>query len=116
VVGAGGQGVRVPGAGDPLHEGQQRGELVAGPGRIPRLPRPGGEVGAGGQGVGVLGARDPLAEGQQRGELVAGPGRIPRLPRPAGEVVAGSQGVGCPAPSSRWRASRICWNRSRAAA
>src|SRR5262245_41417890 len=35
---AGGAGVRVPGAGHPLADGQQGGELVAGPGRIPRLP------------------------------------------------------------------------------
>ena len=46
----GGQGLRVLGAQDPLIDGQQRGELVAGPGRIPRLPGPGGEVAAGGQG------------------------------------------------------------------
>ena len=38
-VGAGGQGVRVLGAQDPLADGQQRGVLVAGPGRIPRLAR-----------------------------------------------------------------------------
>ena len=81
------------GAQDPLADGQQGGELVAGPGRIPRLPGPEGEVGAGGQGVGVLGAQDPLVDGQQGGELVAGPGRIPRLPGPAGEVGAGRQGV-----------------------
>ena len=53
---AGGQGVGVLGAQDPLADGQQGGELVAGPGRIPRLPGPVGEVVAGGQGVGVLGA------------------------------------------------------------
>ena len=91
---AGGQGVGVLGAQDPLADGQQGGVLVAGPGRIPRLPGPVGEVGAGGQGVGVLGAQDPLADGQQGGELVAGPGRIPRLPGPAGEFVAGDQGAG----------------------
>ena len=89
--------VRVSGCSAPetrSTDGQQRGVLVAGPGRIPRLPGPGGEVGAGGQGVGVLGAGDPLADGQQRGVLVAGPGRIPRLPGPGGEVGAGGQGVG----------------------
>ena len=35
----GGQGVRVLGAQHPLTDGQQRGELVAGPGRIPLSPR-----------------------------------------------------------------------------
>ena len=118
---AGSQGARVLRALDPLADGQQRGELVAGPrphppparssgqggrgwtgcagarrpgpargwaaarrtgrgpGRIPRLPGPAGEVGADDQGVGMLGALDPLADRQQRGKLVAGPGRIPRL-------------------------------------
>jgi hypothetical protein len=46
----------VLGAQDPLADGQQGGELVAGPGRIPCPPGPGGKVMAGGQGVGVLGA------------------------------------------------------------
>ena len=32
------------GAQDPLADGQQGGVLVAGPGRMPRLPGPGGEV------------------------------------------------------------------------
>jgi hypothetical protein len=54
-VAAGGQGTGVLGAGDPLDDRQQRGELVAGRDRIPRLPGPAGEVGAGGQGVAVLG-------------------------------------------------------------
>jgi hypothetical protein len=60
-VGAIGQGVGVLGAGDPLAEGQQRGELVAGGGRIPSHAGPGSEVGAIGQGVGVLGAEFVLA-------------------------------------------------------
>ena len=82
------------GAQDPFADGQQGGELVAGPGRIPRLPGPGGEVAAGRQGVRVLGAQDPFADGQQGGELVPGPGRIPRLPGPDGEFMADDQGVG----------------------
>jgi hypothetical protein len=57
----------VPRAQHPLADGQQCGELVAGPGRIPRLPGPAGEIVAGGQGVRVLGAEDPLLNGQQRG-------------------------------------------------
>src|SRR5215475_12484943 len=76
------QGIRVFGALDPLDDGYQRGELVAGGGRIPRLPGPVGEVVAGGKGVRVLRAEDPLAHGQQLGVLVAGGGRIPRLPAP----------------------------------
>ena len=43
-----------------LDDGHQRGELVAGRGRIARLPGPPGEVGPGGQGVRVLRAEDPL--------------------------------------------------------
>jgi hypothetical protein len=80
------QGVRVLGAQDPLHDRQQRDVLIAGGGRIPRLPGPTGELVPDGQGVRVLGAEDPLADGQQRGEQVAGGGRIPRLSGPAGEV------------------------------
>ena len=41
------EGVGVLGAEDPLEDGQQRGELVAGRGRIPRLPGPAGEVARG---------------------------------------------------------------------
>src|SRR5690242_2082438 len=41
---AGGQGLGVLGAQDPLADGQQRGVLVAGPGRIPRLPGPVGPI------------------------------------------------------------------------
>jgi hypothetical protein len=91
----------VLGAGHPLNDGQQHGEQLAGPGRIPRLPGPAGEATAGGQGVGVLGAGHPLADGQQHGVLVAGPGRIPRLPGPAGEATAGGQGVRVLGPNTR---------------
>ena len=66
---AGAHGARVLGAQDPLEDGKQGGELVAGPGRIPRLPRPASEVGAGGQGAWVPGAQDLFAQGQQGGAL-----------------------------------------------
>ena len=105
------------GAEDPLAHRQQRGELVAGPGRVPRLPGVVGEVGAGGQGFRVLGARDPLAHRQQRGVLVAGPGRIPRLPGPVGEVGAGGQGfrvLGAETRSST-ASSAAYWSRAPAA-
>ncbi|GAA4951922.1 hypothetical protein GCM10023334_066670 [Nonomuraea thailandensis] len=52
----GGQGGGVFGAHDALDGGEQGGVLVAGGGRVPRLPRPVGEVVLGGQGVGVFGA------------------------------------------------------------
>ena len=82
------------GALDPFAGGQQGSVLVAGPGRIPRLPGPAGEFVAGDQGAGVLGALDPFAGGQQDGELVAGTGRIPRLPGPSSDVMEGGQGGG----------------------
>ena len=91
---AGGQGSGVLGALDSVVDGQQGGELVPGPGRIPGLSGPVGEVVAGVEGSGVLGALDPFADRQQGGELVPGPGRIPGLPGPVGEVVAGGQGGG----------------------
>src|SRR5205807_1944161 len=47
---------RCSGPSTPLLEGQQDGVLVAGPGRIPRLPGPAGEAVAVPQGVRVLGA------------------------------------------------------------
>ena len=76
----------------PLVEGQQRGVLVAGPGRIPRPPGPIGEVAPDGQGVRVLGAEDLLSQGQQRCQLLTGPSYIPRCPGPVGELAAGDQG------------------------
>ena len=88
------QGVGVLGAEDALGYGQQRGELVPGGGRVPRLPGPVGQAGAGGQGVGVLGAEDALGYGQQRGELVPGGGRVPRLPGRVGEFAPRGQGAG----------------------
>jgi hypothetical protein len=65
---------------DPLDHREQRRELVAGPGRIPRPPGEAGEVAAGGQGGRVLGGQHPLADGQQRGEQVAGPAASPASP------------------------------------
>ena len=82
------------GAEDALGYGQQRGELVPGGGRIPRLPDPVGQAGAGGQGIGVLGAEDALGDGQQRGELVPGGGRVSRLPDRVGEFAPRGQGAG----------------------
>ena len=48
----------------PLEDEQERGVLVAGPGCIPRLPRPVGEASPFGEGVGVLGEGDPVADRQ----------------------------------------------------
>src|SRR5215467_12540101 len=76
VVSPGSQGFRVIRAEHPLVNRQQNGILVAGPGRIARVPGPGGQVVTGGEGVRVLGAQNPLAHGQQPGELVASPGRV----------------------------------------
>ena len=92
-VAAGSQGARALTAQHPLDDGQQRDVLVAGPGRIPRIPSPPGKFIAGPQGVGVLGAQHPFADGQQRSELVPGTGRIPRPPGVVGEVAAVGQGI-----------------------
>jgi hypothetical protein len=91
---AGGQGVGVGVAQDPLAVGEgalvQRDGLVQPPGGLVGA----GEVVAGGQGVGVGVAQDPLAVGEgalvQRDGLVQPPGGLVG----AGEVVAGGQGVG----------------------
>ena len=83
------------GAQDPLADGQQGGQVVAGSGRIPRLPGPAGQVGASGQGVRVLGAQNALHHGQQGGVLVAGPGRA-RLMFAAPKTDAGRLVVAIP--------------------
>jgi hypothetical protein len=46
--------MEVLGAQDPLEDGHQGGELVTGPGRIPRHPGPASDFVSGGQGAGVL--------------------------------------------------------------
>ncbi len=58
-IGVGGQGARVLGAVDLLDHRQQGGELVAGPGRVTRLPGPEGQVVPGGQEGRILGAERP---------------------------------------------------------
>ena len=86
--------VGVLGALDPLEDGQQGGELVAGPGRVPRLPGPVGEIVAGGQGVRVLGAVGialPARVGDQPEQV---PGRRvaaakPEIPRDLPHAAAG---------------------------
>src|SRR5262249_26056478 len=85
----GGRVVRVKG---PLEGGQQRSELVAGLGRITRLPGPAGPGAASNQGGRVVQFKGPLVGGQQRGELVAGPGRVARISGPAGQAAASIQG------------------------
>jgi hypothetical protein len=75
-----------------LADGQQRRVLVAGLGRVPRLPGEVGEAGPDGQGFRVLGAGHLLADGQQGGVLVAGGGRVPRLCFTDGAGVTGGTG------------------------
>ena len=73
---------------------QQRGQLIASPGRISRIADVVGEVAAVGQGVGVLGPQDPLAHRHQRGQFIPRGGHIPGLPDPAGEFLPDGQGFG----------------------
>ena len=63
---AGGQGVGVVGAQDPLPVGQQRPVGGQGTQVVPGLAQLVSDLVAGGQGVGVVGAQDPLLVGQQR--------------------------------------------------
>ena len=63
------------GAQHPLLHRQQRGVLVAGPGRIPRLPGPVGEAAAGSQGGRVLGPEHP-ATLRTRGNLANWTGTV----------------------------------------
>jgi hypothetical protein len=63
---------------DSLMQGQQHRKLVAGLGRITRLPRPVGEVAARGQGVWMLKPKGLLAYGQERSVPVARCGRVIR--------------------------------------
>jgi hypothetical protein len=86
--GTGDERARVLGAGDPLADRHQRGVLVPGPGRIPRLPRPDGQVGAGGA-CALAPARRPAGRAVQpdRGD------ERPPLPlRPPHVIPAGRPG------------------------
>jgi hypothetical protein len=69
-----------------LQEGQQRGVLLAGRGRVPSRTGRVGFVAASDESRGVLCAEDPREDGEQRGVLVPGGGRIARLPSPVGQV------------------------------
>ena len=102
---------------DPLLHGQQRGELVAGRGRVARLAGPAGEVGAGDQGVGVLGAADPFAAGSRAANWSRAAAGSPP-PRSSGRGCRGSVRVsGCSGPRTRSRmGSRAAyWSRAPAA-
>ena len=99
---------RVLRAEDPLYDRQQRGELVPGPGRIPRLPGPLGEVGAGGQGVGVLRAEDPLATGSSAAYWSRAPAASPACPVQRARLARAVRVPGASAPSTCSRALRTC--------
>jgi hypothetical protein len=70
---ADGQGTGVLGAQDPLLQGQQGSELIAGPSRIPHPSGLNCQFVAGGQGLPMLGAQDLLMDGQQGSELTTSP-------------------------------------------
>ena len=112
--------VRVSGCSGPRtrsRDGQQRGELVAGRGRIPRLPGPVGEAVRGWSGC--PGAR---GRGPARGRAAArrtGRGRRPHPPPPrsSGRGCARVARVsGCSGPRTRSRTGSSAANWSRAAA
>jgi hypothetical protein len=92
----GGEGVGVRGSGDLLDGGEQGRVLVAGRGRVTRLPGDAGEIRPGGEGGGVRGSGDLLKDGAQGHELVAGRGRVTRRPGEAGEIRPGGEGGGVP--------------------
>ena len=77
-----------------LGDGQQRGEQVAGPGRIPLLPGPVGEAVAGGQGGWVPGAIGVILYMSGDDQLEQVPGRlvaaaVAKVPRDLPHAVAG---------------------------
>lgn len=51
---------------EPLVDGQEGGELIAGSGRIPGSPRPASELVTGGKSRRVLRAQDPLVDWEAR--------------------------------------------------
>jgi hypothetical protein len=67
-------------AGDPLEVGQQSGVLVAGPGRVARIPGPFGEVSAVNQGIGVIHAICSWSRIHQRAKLIPRPAASPGSP------------------------------------
>ena len=100
------QGVRVLRAEDPLAHGQQRGELVAGPGRIPRLPGPAGEVGRGRSGCPGAPGRGPARGRAAARRTGPGPRPHPPLARSSRRVLARAVRVsGCSGP--RTSSSRV---------
>jgi len=60
---AGGQGVWVLGTQDPLNDGQQGSELIAGPACIPRLTRPAGKTATSYHRARMPGTQYPLCDG-----------------------------------------------------
>ena len=90
--------------------------MVAGRGRITRLPGEAGEILPGGEGVGVRGSEHLLADGEQFRELVAGRGWVTRLPGEAGEIRPGGEGVGVRGSEDLLDGGEQCVYWSRAAA
>ena len=79
---------------DACADGEQRGELVPGGGRVPGTPGPVGQVEPGHQGIGGVRTEYALADSEKDGELVPGGGHVPGVAREVGEVVTVDQGVG----------------------
>ena len=96
---AGGQGVRVLRAEDPLAHGQQRGELVPGGGRVPRLPGPAGEAAAGRPGCPGAPGRGPARA--RAAARRTGPGRRPGPPPPRSSGRGWRGRPGCPGAPGR---------------
>ena len=101
---------------DPPDHRDQRGELVAGPGRVPRPSGPVGEVGAVDQGFRVLRAEDPPRSPGPARRTGRGPRPRPPPPRSSGRGCYGRPGFsGAPARTRSSMGSSSAY-RSRAAA
>ena len=95
---AGGQGVGVLGAQDPLADGQQGGELVAGPSRIPAHPVQRASSWRVARVAGCSGPRTRSRMGNRAANWSRAPAASPASPVQQGEFVAGGQGGGVLGP------------------
>ena len=102
---------------DPLADGQQRGELVPGGGRIPRLPGPAGEARAGRSGCpGARGRETRSSTGSSAANWSRAAAASPACPVQQARLARAVRVSGCSGPRTRSRTGSSAANWSRAAA